>query len=119
MKIKSLVVATLVLCAASSLTGCAICPGVDPKSVEAAGTIRPADPGYYAVENHDGRIYVFGDKKTHDAWQKSHDIQIRRTYIGAGPAGETIMFEARDKVPEMTKRIVGRYSAETGLRLDP
>ena len=118
MKRSVLLSSFLVIAASSFAAGCANTSGASAASVAAAGTIKPADPGYYAVESYDGRIYVFGDKKTHDAWQSSKSIQIRKTYIGAGPGGETIMFEARDKMPELTKRIVERYSAETGIHLD-
>jgi hypothetical protein len=110
-------VAALVVVVVSSAPACK-CAGADAKSVESAGTVLPPDPGYYAVENWDGRIYVFGDQKTHDNFAKTHELQIRKTFIGAGPGGETVMFEAQDKVPAMTKRIIDRWSTETGVKLE-
>jgi len=114
----SLVSVALILAVSSLAPSCAMCPGADAKSAERAATVYVPDPGYYAVETHEGRIYVFGDEKTHGTWQKTHDLQVRKTFIGAGPGGETLMFEVQDKVPEMARRIVERYCTETGLKLN-
>lgn len=75
------------------------------------------DEGYYAEEEKDGRFYVFGAKKTHDAFAKSGGIQIARTYIGAGPGRATVVLEAKDKLPEMTDRLAEAFSARHGVSL--
>ncbi|MCE9638460.1 MAG: hypothetical protein K8T90_22395 [Planctomycetes bacterium] len=98
-----------------SLAGCA-CPGTNPASVDKAGSIVKKDSGYYAVDAHDGRTYVFGDEDTHAAWQKSHAMQYSKSMIGAGPKGETVVFEVRDKLPELQERLMTRFASENGMK---
>lgn len=109
-------VVSVAAAAALVAPGCA-CPGASSASVTAAGTVLPPDPGHYAVESKDGRIYVFGSEKVLDSWRKSGHMQFSRTMIGAGPGGETVVFEAMDKNPAMEKRLMARFAQENGLKL--
>lgn len=114
MRILSLLAVSLVLVHAA---GCASCPGADEKSAKKAGSIVAPDPGHYAEREHDGRIYVLGDPKTEEAFDKSPHLQLSKSFIGAGPAGQTVVFEVRDKVPELTERLIKQFSAKYGVTL--
>lgn len=108
-------VRTLFVAALFALPACA-CPGADEKSVKTAGTVF-SDPGHYAERQHDGRIYVIGDAKTEEKFDRSPGLQLSRTFIGAGPSGQTVVFEAKDKVPEMTTRLIDAFNARYGTAL--
>ena len=110
--------AVVVVVAASAFlsAGCGSCPGTNAASVDKAGSIVKKDSGYYAVESHDGRTYVFGDEDTHASWRKSHAMQYSKSMIGAGPKGETVVFEVRDKLPELQERLMARFAAENGMK---
>ena len=116
--IRSAIVSTAcvatALVGAAALPGCA-CPGTNPSSVDKAGSIVKKDAGYYAVDTHDGRTYVFGDEDTHAAWRKTHSMQYSKSMIGAGPKGETVVFEVRDKLPELQERLMTRFASENGM----
>ncbi len=79
--------------------------------------VAPKDPGHYAERQKDGRIYVFGDPKTEATFDKTQHLQISATFIGAGPSGETVVVEAKDKLPEMTDRLVGEFAKRYGVQL--
>ena len=110
--VPSFVVLTLLIHVAGCSTG-----GADEKSVKKAGSLVAPDPGHYAEREHAGRIYVIGDPKTEEAFDKMPGLQISKTYIGAGPGGKTVVFEAKDKLPEMTDRLVEQFSAQHGVTL--
>jgi hypothetical protein len=109
---------SLVLAAVAAAVCACQCPGAAPASVTAAGSIIPADPGHYAEREHDGRIYVFADKKTEAAFETSPHMQLSKTFVGGGPGGMSVVFEAKDKAPEMTKRIIGEFNARHGTSLE-
>ena len=104
---------------AAAASGCST-GGASAESIKAAGTVAapaPVDPGYYAEAEHNGRIYVFGDPRTEQTFQTTHSIQIAKTFIGAGPGGRTVVFEARDKLAAMTARLIAKFSADHGVSL--
>jgi hypothetical protein len=59
---------------------------------------------YYEVYQ-DGRIYVFDDFATYDSFNQVRETAFRLTRIGAGPAGETVVFGLQDKDKKMTQGI--------------
>lgn len=106
---------TLLVVAVLALPACA-CPGADEKSAKAAGTVH-ADPGHYAEREHDGRLYVIGDAKSEEGFDKTHELRLSKTYIGAGPSGQSVVFEIKDKVPEMTTRLIKTFNERYGTAL--
>lgn len=107
--------AVAVVVAAAILPACANPVKTEPSKEAQLAMLK--DPGYYATEFHDGRWYVFGNEKTHKAFAQTKSIQVARSYIGEGPDGATVVFEAKDKLPEMTDRLVATFSKEHGLDL--
>ncbi len=59
----------------------------------------------YFVYKYNGRIYVVGSTKTNEKFQSSPHLPLTRTLLGAGPNGETVIFEFDKKNPEMTDRL--------------
>jgi hypothetical protein len=96
--------------------GCT-CPNTSKPSAEVQLAMLK-DTGYYAEEQNDGRYYVFGNEKTHKAFATSPSIQVAKTFIGQGPGGATVVFEAKDKLPEMTDRLVKTFSEKHGVSFD-
>ncbi len=93
-------VSALVL--AVSLTGCAS-RGKSAASPEKAATSEaPAAEAYYAEEYSDGRFYVFGTKEVHEQWKGPKTLNFARTFIGSGPHGATVVYEAHNEWPELT-----------------
>lgn len=98
--------------------GCVSCPGADEKSAKKAASIVAPDPGHYAERVHGGRIYVFGDPATEAAFDRTPNMQFCRSFIGAGPGGETVVVEVRDKLPELTDRLAAEFAKRHGVRLE-
>ena len=58
-----------------------------------AGNSKQMQAGNYLLEDHhEGRIYVFYDKKTYQSFKQVGETAYRLTRIGAGPKGETVVF---------------------------
>ncbi len=53
---------------------------------------------YYREIEKDGRIYVFSTGKRADMFEKSGEIGQAITRLGAGPNGETVVFENEDAI---------------------
>ncbi|MCC6671156.1 MAG: hypothetical protein IT458_08845 [Planctomycetes bacterium] len=88
---------------------------------ESAGTAGPglADGTFYAQASRDGRIYVFGKEATFASWQRGGEMQLTRALIGAGPGGETVVFEvdAKDAKGVMTARLMGEFAKRNNVRI--
>ena len=107
--------AVAVVVAAGILPACANPVKTEPSKEAQLAMLK--DPGYYAEEEHDGRWYVFGNQKTHEQFAKTRSIQVAKTFIGDGPDGSTVVFEAKDKLPEMTERLIATFSERHGVAL--
>lgn len=59
---------------------------------------------YFTYKLH-GRIYVIGQKETRKSFVANGHLPYTRTLLGAGPAGETVIFEVDKKDPELAKRL--------------
>lgn len=97
--------------------------GCGPSRQESAGksemTPAPAPAsGYYAEESHKGRLYVFGTEKAHAQMKESgHAPQIAKTFIGAGPDGQTLVLEADAKSNDLQERLKAQYQSRHGVQL--
>ncbi len=100
--------AFLAVSVASSLLigGCATAPEqpAADKAAPAAKTATQKSVELYEVV-HDGRIYVFYDLKDYRSFLKHMEAPYRLTRIGAGPAGETVVFGLTSKDKEKTSGI--------------
>jgi hypothetical protein len=81
-------------------------------------TAKKSASGYYAEETQNGRIYVLGTEKAHQALTESKQTpHIAKTYIGAGPGGLTVVFEADAKSGDLQERLKSQYEARHGVKL--
>jgi len=58
------------------------------------GNLEPATP-FYGEMRLDGRIYVFDNLKDMESVRTTGEAALRYTEIGAGPAGETLVYVLR------------------------
>jgi len=65
----------------------------------------------YFVFGHNGRIYVVGSEASRAKFIAHGHIPYARTQIGAGPNGETLVFEIDKKHPEQTDRLEQAFAA--------
>ena len=114
MSIRPVLVGLALVGALAALPGCASkktssgdpAPAAGDAAVDAASA---ADDWYEEVYK-DGRYYVFGQEKTYEAWKQTHHMPYTRTQIGAGPRGETLVFEIDKKNPEWTGWLEEMYA---------
>lgn len=62
-----------------------------PQEVRAQGS-------FYAEETKDGRIYVFNLMKVYSDWKQSGEMGVSITRPGAGPNGETMVFDSNEAI---------------------
>ncbi len=63
----------------------------------------------YNVWKYKGRIYVIGNEKTNEAFKQHKHLPYTKTLIGAGPMGETVVFEVDKKDPALAERLVATF----------
>jgi ABC-type microcin C transport system duplicated ATPase subunit YejF len=88
----------------------------DPAYVQRLEETFAKTPLLVAGNNHDlfvykmgERIYVIGQSKTSESFQAHHHLPYTRTLLGAGPQGETVVFEVDKKNPALADRLVSEY----------
>jgi hypothetical protein len=87
-------------------------------SMEAAGHKASSESAYYAEESADGRIYVFGTAKLHEAYKASKQKpHIAKSFIGSGPSGETVVLEADAKSNDLQERLRQEFNRRHGTNL--
>jgi len=113
---KSLVLASLGL---AILAGCASSNGSSGAAAPEKGVVaKESASGYYAEESCKGRLYVLGTEKEHKALKESQQTpHIAKTYIGAGPDGQTLVLEADSKTKELQERLKVQYESRHGVKL--
>jgi phosphate-selective porin OprO/OprP len=57
-----------------------------------------AQGAFYQEEAKDGRIYVFNNMAVYEEWKKSGEIGKSITRVGAGPNGETLVFDSEEAI---------------------
>jgi len=108
---KVAIVAALMACMAGCTDKVAKTDPMDEGGMKAA-------TGYYAEESDEGRIYVFGTAKLHEAYKSSKQKPyIAKTFIGAGPSGKTVVFEADAKSADLQERLRREFNRRHGLNL--
>src|SRR5262245_25706318 len=63
----------------------------------AAGAVL-AQGAFYVEEVKEGRIYVFNLMNVYEDWKKTGEMGKSITRIGAGPNGETLVFDSEDAI---------------------
>lgn len=67
------------------------------------------DGDSFNVWKYNGRIYVIGTKKVNEGFKTLHHLPYTRTILGAGPNGETVIYEVDKKNPELSEQLKTRY----------
>jgi hypothetical protein len=112
---KMLVLASFSL---SVLAGCGSSNGGSEAAAPAKSMMAKDSGGYYAEETYKGRLYVLGTEKAHKALTQSQQTpHIAKTYIGAGPDGQTLVLEADSKTNELQERLKSQYESRHGVKL--
>lgn len=66
--------------------------------------------GFY-VWKYNGRIYVIGNSETSEKFAKHKHMPYTKTLLGAGPGGETVVFEVDKKNEALAQKLITRYNA--------
>jgi len=103
----------------SILAGCASSDAGSGSAPAEKGTAaKEAASGYYAEESCKGRFYVLGTEKAHKALRDSQQPpHIAKTYIGAGPDGQTLVLEADAKSNDLQERLKAQYESRHSCKL--
>jgi hypothetical protein len=97
-KIFMLFVVALLVCGCAAATA-----KTGPQEVMSKGE------EFHIYENH-GRLYVLGSQGSLDKFKASGHLPYTRTLIGAGPNGETVVFEVNKKDPALADRLQKEFS---------
>ena len=100
--------------AAVALTACTM---DKPAWVDQKAT-NDAEAVYYQEQEFEGRLYVFGSSANYNAFQTTHDLQFAKSFIGAGPKGQTVRLELDPKNPALFKRVHDEYASRHGVDLE-
>ncbi|MFN2258064.1 MAG: hypothetical protein ABR516_06255 [Desulfuromonadaceae bacterium] len=63
----------------------------------------------YTAWKYQGRIYVIGNAETNASFARHKHLPYTKTILGAGPGGETVIFEVDKKDPEFADRLRQAY----------
>lgn len=66
----------------------------------------------YHVYKHEGRFYVIGSPEMSKQFAELGHLPYTRTLIGAGPNGETVVYEVKKKDPAYTDRLMAQFKAQ-------
>jgi len=61
-------------------------------------TAAVAQGSFYQEVEKDGRIYVFNNMKVYEEWKTTGEMGRSITRIGAGPNGETLVFDSEEAI---------------------
>ena len=88
------------------MSGCATNTAKAPESKPATAATAAVQPStaptqhYFLVFHENGRIYPIADAKNYLAFLDVDELIYTRTRVGAGPAGETVVFGIQKKEAE-------------------
>lgn len=99
--------------------GCSSSPSTSSSSApEKPAAMAKESGGFYAEESYKGRLYVFGTEKAHQAFRDTQQVpHIVKTYIGAGPDGQSVVLEADAKTSDLQERLRSEYEGRHRTKL--
>jgi hypothetical protein len=114
MNLRIGIIATLV----AVLAGCSSSSKTAPAEPGKPAAMAKESGGFYAEESFKGRLYVFGTEKAHKAFKDTQQVpNIAKTYIGAGPEGQSVVLEADAKATELQERLKAEYEGRHNSKL--
>lgn len=63
------------------------------------------------IFKHEGRIYVIGNEETKDDFVKHKHLPYTKTLLGAGPKGETVIFEVDKGDSTYAEALIDEYNS--------
>ena len=66
----------------------------------------------YYVYRYKGRIYVLGSNMMSQQFAQQGHVPYSRTVLGAGPQGETVVYEVKNDDPTYADRLMKQYQAK-------
>ncbi|MBU0481339.1 MAG: hypothetical protein KKG47_09570 [Proteobacteria bacterium] len=66
----------------------------------------------YFVWRYRNRLYVLGSVKSSNSFETMNFLRHSKAYLGAGPNGETVVFEDDKSNPALLERLTGRFFKE-------
>ena len=73
-----------------------------------------AEAVFYAEQEYEGRLYVFGTSKSYNQFQSTREMPYGVTYVGQGPDGCTVKLEADAKDYALENRVRREYEKRHG-----
>ena len=98
-------IAYLCLVALLFITGCS---GMSAKEESATQQIVEKDGNFFVWEHLD-RHYVIGSEASNAKFKKSPHLPYAKTILGAGPQGETVVYEINKKDSSYVERLMETY----------
>jgi hypothetical protein len=92
-----------------------------PSPAASGGSMMAKESGssFYAEESYKSRLYVFGTEKAHKSFKDHEQVPtIAKTFIGAGPEGQTVVLEADAKTNDLQERLKVQYESRHGSKLN-
>jgi hypothetical protein len=77
-----------------------------------------AEASFYAEQEWEGRLYVFGTTKIWNTFQATREMPYGITFIGAGPQGQTVKLEADARELALQNRVRREYEQRHGALPD-
>jgi hypothetical protein len=101
------------------LAGCkSSAPASSSSSSDKPAAMAKESGGFYQEEAYKGRLYVFGTDKAYKAYKDAQTVpHIAKTYIGAGPDGQSVVLEADAKTTDLQDRLKVEYEARHNTKL--
>ncbi|MBN2792915.1 MAG: hypothetical protein JXQ81_10440 [Desulfuromonadales bacterium] len=91
------------------ISGCAGTSTQTDKS-DQAKLLMSRDANFY-VYDYMGRHYVLASEESSSSFVSTHVVPYTKTILGAGPHGETVIFEVAKKDPESVERLMATYES--------
>lgn len=102
------------------LAGCkSSAPASSSSSSDKPVAMAKETGGFYQEEAYKGRLYVLGTEKACKAFKETQQVPpIAKTYIGAGPDGQSVVLEADAKTTDLQDRLKAEYEARHNAKLN-
>lgn len=66
----------------------------------------------YTVFKYQGRLFVVGTAAMKQSFVQNHHLPYTKTLLGAGPAGETVVFQVDPKDPALGDRLMKQFTQQ-------
>ncbi len=115
---KRIAARLIVPVAVAGIWSCSSSSAPAPASGEKGASMKSSGSDFYVEAANKGRLYIFGTEKAYTSFQQSGQVpHIAKSYIGAGPDGQTVVLEADAKTTDLQDRLKVQYETKHGTKL--